>query len=64
MLAIKYENLYYEQRQGTFHHYIRFMKNGKPFKRKVSVGLSHKEANKIALSIREQIEQNCLNDNN
>lgn len=63
MLATKYENLYYEQRQGTLHHYIRFMQNGKPFKRKVSVGLSHKEANKIALSMRKQIEQNSLNTN-
>lgn len=61
MLATKYENLYYEQHQGAIHHYIRFMKNGKSFKRKVSVGLSHKEANKIALNMREDIEKNYTN---
>lgn len=61
MLATKYENLYYEQKNGTLHHYIRFMHNGQAIKRKVSAGLSHKDAYRLSLTIKDKaLEENLV----
>jgi len=51
LISTKYENLYHYELDGVFHHFVRFSYNGKQIKKKISVGLSHKNAFKRAIEV-------------
>jgi len=55
LISTKYENLYFIKKDGVFHHFIRFQYNGTNYKRKVSIGKSHKDAYRDALALKDKI---------
>lgn len=55
LISTKYSNLYYYKRDGVYHHFLRFYYNGKSYKRKISIGRTHKDAFNIALEIKARI---------
>jgi len=59
----KYENLFYYKKDGANHHYLRFTHNGKQYKKKISIGLNHKQANIKAINLKKRLSESTLTKN-
>lgn len=55
LLKTKYEHLFYYKENGINHHFVRFTHGGKTIKRKIAVGLCHKDANRKAVDYRNRL---------
>lgn len=61
LISTKYSNLYYYKQDGVYHHFLRFYHDGKSYKKKISIGRTHKDAYNIALKTKARILEDKAN---